>query len=214
MKKSSHLNLQIKHVTGNAATCSTRLQAALLWLQSHVFPLWTKPHSCSTKLATYQKEQFGTSFGVRGPTYVDGEALGVLQVAEYLIRRESDAFVHRLAAGAPVKSDAFRHSRCCWTQCASGRRHVTPFVQSGHRPTLRVSVWAQDEGALNNGKKCIVSRREKKEIWEFCYLANAAEQNIRHTCCVINICSGKSRWKDGKHAKKSCTLREMGGYSI
>lgn len=118
------------------------------------------------------------SSGVRGPTYVDGEALGVLQVAEDLIRGESDAFVHRLAAGAPVKSDAFRHSRCCWTQRASGRRHVNPLVQSAHRPTMRVSVRAQDEGALNNGKKCIVGRREKKESWEFCHLALMQQSRI------------------------------------
>lgn len=79
-----------------------------------------KPQSWSTKLASHKKkwQEFESKLRYHRPTYVYGEALGVLQIAEYFIGRESDAFIHGPAAGAPVKADAFRHSRYCYTQRA------------------------------------------------------------------------------------------------
>lgn len=72
------------------------------------------------ELATYKKkrQQLETNFCIDRPTYVYGEPLGVLQITEYFIRWESNAFIHGLAAGVPVKSDAFRHSRYCRMQPA------------------------------------------------------------------------------------------------
>lgn len=44
-------------------------------------------------------------------TYVYGEPLGVLQVPEYLVGRQRDAFIHGVTARAPVETDTFRHGQ-------------------------------------------------------------------------------------------------------
>lgn len=106
------------------------------------------------ELATYERkwQRLGSELCLARPTYVYGEALGVLQITEDFIRGQSNAFIHGLAAGAPVKSDAFRHGRYCWTQRAWRRRHVTPA-----RP-IRTQVQATRPRCEHETSACFLSR--------------------------------------------------------
>lgn len=70
-------------------------------------------HSCSKKISFVRAkvaEAVEKTFTFSG-TYVYREPLCVLQVAEYLVRRQSNAFVHGMSTCAAVKSNKFRHGR-------------------------------------------------------------------------------------------------------
>ena len=44
-------------------------------------------------------------------TYVYREALCVFQIAEYFVRRQSNAFIHGMTTSAADNSNTFRHGR-------------------------------------------------------------------------------------------------------
>lgn len=113
-----------------AESCSLLLKVRCchsVWLQ----------HSCSTNTHISAKvdEEKEVTFTFPG-TYVYGEPLCVLQIAEYFVRRQSDAFIHGVTTCAAVKSDAFRHGRRrCDARCvACLRDHV---VQSASTYSVR-----------------------------------------------------------------------------
>lgn len=60
-------------------------------------------------------------------TYVYGEPLCVFQVAEYLVGRQGNAFIHGVTTCAPVKSNTFRHGRRRFDAvCAADARAPRP----------------------------------------------------------------------------------------
>lgn len=83
-------------------------------------------------------------------TYVYGEPLGVFQVAEYLVGRQGNAFIHGMTTCAPVKSNTFRHGRRRFdAACAADAR--APLAANQEPRTARASSCKQVNETIKGG---------------------------------------------------------------
>lgn len=83
-------------------------------------------------------------------TYVYGEPLCVFQVAEYLVRRQGNAFIHGVTTCAPVKSNTFRHGRRKFdAACAADAR--APRATNQEPRTGRASSCKQVNETIKGG---------------------------------------------------------------